>query len=231
MKTILTKIIVVITMTLSMVANENRYHLFILSGQSNMVKLKPKNSFTPEVEARLGKDHVIVVKDASGGQPIHRWYKDWKDASGESLESTGDLYDRLMEKVFKTIEGKELETITFVWMQGERDALEELGHVYKESLYGLVNQLHADLKRKDINVVIGRLSDCDLENKKFPHWTMIRDIQMEITKEKENWDWVDTDDFNGPTNDLHLTKDGYKLLGVAFARKALELIEQSQQKH
>ena len=52
-------------------------HLFILSGQSNMAGLRPEESFTPAVEAAFGKDHVIVVKDAQGGQPIRRWYKKW----------------------------------------------------------------------------------------------------------------------------------------------------------
>lgn len=42
-------------------------HLFILSGQSNMVGLDPNITFTPNVTAALGKDAVIVVKDAPEG--------------------------------------------------------------------------------------------------------------------------------------------------------------------
>ena len=59
-------------------------HLFILSGQSNMAGLNPAISFTPTVEAAFGKENVIVVKSAQGGQPIRRWHKGWKSAAGEA---------------------------------------------------------------------------------------------------------------------------------------------------
>ena len=45
-------------------------HLFILSGQSNMQGHRPDEAFTPTVEKALGKDKVIVVQDALGGQPL-----------------------------------------------------------------------------------------------------------------------------------------------------------------
>ena len=61
--------------------NEGK-HLFILSGQSNMARLDPSDSFTPTVIKEFGSDNVIVVKDAKGGQPIRRWYKNWKPAKG-----------------------------------------------------------------------------------------------------------------------------------------------------
>ena len=71
-------------------------HLFILSGQSNMAGLKPDESFIPTVEKEFGKENVIVVKDAHGGQPIRRWHKKWKSAKGEAFKGAGDLYDRLI---------------------------------------------------------------------------------------------------------------------------------------
>lgn len=51
-------------------------HLFILSGQSNMQGHRPDEAFTPAVSKTLGKDKVIVIQDAQGGQPIQRWFKD-----------------------------------------------------------------------------------------------------------------------------------------------------------
>ena len=72
--------------------SDSAHHLFILSGQSNMAGLRPEESFIPNVEEAFGKDHVIVVKDALGGQPIRRWYKNWEAADGSRPESTGDLY-------------------------------------------------------------------------------------------------------------------------------------------
>ena len=118
-------------------AEETGKHLFVLSGQSNMQGHRPTEAFTPAVAKALGKGKVIVVQDAMGGQPIQRWYKSWRSPDGQPPESTGDLYDRLMEKVNPAIKGQTLESVTFIWMQGERDAKMQWGEVYEASLKGL----------------------------------------------------------------------------------------------
>jgi hypothetical protein len=211
-------------------------HLFILSGQSNMQGHRPDEAFTPAVQAALGADNVIVIQDALGGQPIQRWYKDWTAPDGTKPEKTGDLYDRLMGKVKPAIEGKTIATVSFFWMQGERDAKMKWGEVYEASLLGLYKQLCDDLGRKDINFVNGRLSDFDMQNARYPHWTMLREIQVKVADSNPRFDWVDTDDLNdganrrGKTikNDLHYSAEGYKTLGRRFAEKALALIEAHQ---
>ena len=210
-------------------------HLFILSGQSNMAGLRPDESFIPDVEEAFGKDHVIVVKDALGGQPIRRWYKKWEAADGSRPESTGDLYDRLMENVQAATVGKEIQTVTFIWMQGERDAKEEHGEVYKKSLEGLLEQLSSDLKRDDINVVIGRLSDFDMDDKNYHHWTLIREQQAAFVQDGPRRVLVNTDDLNDGVNrrgkeikdDLHYSALGYVELGSRFAKEAIQLIQSS----
>ncbi len=207
-------------------------HLFILSGQSNMQGHRPQEAFTPAVEKALGKENVIVVQDALGGQPIQRWYKKWTSPQGVKPAKTGDLYDRLMGKVRPAVKGHKLKTVTFIWMQGERDAKMKWGPVYSASLVGLHAQLSADLKRKDVNLVIGRLSDFDLKNKRYPHWTMVREAQVKLAESKPHFAWVNTDDLNDGKNrrgkeikdDLHYSAEGYKTLGKRFAESALNLI-------
>ncbi|MHC4198582.1 MAG: sialate O-acetylesterase [Planctomycetota bacterium] len=201
-------------------AGEGKVHLFILSGQSNMAGLNPNVSFTPTVKAALGADEAIVIKDAVGGQPIRRWYKKWRAAGGGGPKATGDLYDRLMGKVRSATRGKDLATVTFVWMQGERDARENHGEVYAASMRGLVDQLQADMGRDDVGFVIGRLSDC----RKGGHWEKVRRAQVEVADASPRGRWVDTDDLNGPRNGLHYTRDGYKTLGERFAKAAVELV-------
>ena len=216
-------------------AEEAKKHLFILSGQSNMAGLEPSISFTPAVEAEFGENCVTVVKDALGGQPIRRWHKAWKPAQGDAPKATGDLYDRLMAKVSAATEGETFATVTFVWMQGERDAREKHGDVYGSSLKGLIDQLAADLGRTDIRFVIGRLSDFDMENRTYPHWTMVRDAQVAVAEADPRGDSVNTDDLNDGrnksgkpiTNDLHYSVEGYKTLGKRFAEKAIALISQT----
>ncbi len=210
-------------------------HLFILSGQSNMAGLNPQISFTPAVEEAFGKENVIVVKDAQGGQPIRRWYKQWKPAQGDEPKANPDLYARLMAKVKPAVEGKDIASVTFVWMQGERDAREKHGEVYAASFKGIVEQIKADLKRDDVNFVIGRISDFDMKDARYPHWTMVRDEQVRLAETDPRGAWVDTDDLNDKKgnddnlrNDLHYTKDGYKVLGQRFAEKAIALIKAAQ---
>lgn len=220
-------------LTFTLHLNSQGKHLFILSGQSNMVRLKPELSFEPALHTKYGKEKVLVVKDAQGGQPIRRWYQDWQPAEGIVSENRADLYKRLMSKVHAAIENQKIATITFIWMQGERDAKDSHGEVYEKSLLGLYDQLSTDLHRKDIHCVIGRLSDFDLQNKKYPHWTMIREVQVKVAQSNPLFDWVNTDDLNDGLdkkqrllkNGLHMSIEGYKIMGLRFAEKAIELIE------
>ena len=208
---------------------EEQTHLFILSGQSNMAGLKPERTFTPAVEKGLAGQRVLVVKDAHGGQPIRRWYKKWKP--GEDKVSgkapPGDLYDRLWKKVSKAIGDHEPTSVTFVWMQGERDAAEGHGDVYQQSLAGLIIQLRADLKKHGhyagrLHSVVGRLSDH--ENKKYVDWSKVRAAQVALATKERDVDWIDTDALNGAKNGLHFTKEGYDKLGELFAESALKWI-------
>ena len=130
-----------------------------------------------------------------------------------------------MGKVKAAIKDQQIASVTFIWMQGERDALEKHGEVYAESLKGLVKQLSDDLKRDDVNFVIGRINDYSMNNKSHPHWTLVRDAQVQAAKEIPRADWVDTDDLNGPKNDIHATPEGYATLGKRFAEKAIALIK------
>lgn len=235
--TLVLKLFVLLVFTSS--CEKGGKHLFILSGQSNMQGLRPQESFIPAVESEFGKENVIVVFDALGGQPIRRWYKGWKPAVVDTTipkrdrpTGTGDLYDRFMVQVYDTISNEEISSVTFVWMQGERDANEKHGEVYEESLTGLYYQLCEDLDRNDINFVIGRISDFDMNNERYPHWTMVRDIQVKVAESNPRFVWVETDDCNDGVNrkgkeienDLHMSEKGYVTMGSRFAEESIKLI-------
>jgi hypothetical protein len=210
-------------------------HLFILSGQSNMVGLKPEVSFTPAVTKAFGKDNVIVVKDAHGAQSIRSWAKSNHElpppTTGRVPKVRGALYGLLMEKVKAAIAGQSLKTVTFVWMQGESDLNNTAYDTYLKELLG---QLEADLAFKKINLVIGRISDAGLEGKNRQRSLAIRRIQQEFAEAHPRGAWVDTDDLNDlkdgekVVHDLHYTKEGYQILGTRFAEKAIALIEKGE---
>ena len=208
-------------------------HLFILSGQSNMVGLDPAVSFTPAVIKALGKDRVLVVKDAHSGQSIRSWCKSNHEfpppTTGRVPEVRGELYDRLIKRVKTAIEGQTLQTVTFVWMQGESDLNNT---AYGAYLKELLEQLQADLAFKEINLVIGRISDNGLEVKKRLEGRLnVRRIQVEFAETHPRGAWVDTDDLNDRKegdrmfNDLHYNASGYRTLGTRFAEKAIQLIK------
>ena len=207
-------------------ANDAGKHLFLLSGQSNMKRFQHKQFFTPAVQAAYGANNVIVIKNAEGGQPISKWYKAWTSGSGEQPEKTGQLYDSLIENIKEETTGIKIKSVTFIWMQGEADVKAGNVDVYAKSFKGLLGQLEKDLNRKDINIIIGRLSDFGLKNRSNPTWEEMREVQMKLGNENPRACWVDTDDLNGKKNSLHYVRpEGYRKLGERYVEAAKKLIK------
>lgn len=208
-------------------------HLFILAGQSNMSMLNPDDRFIPTLAEEFGAENIIVVKDGYAGARIQRWYKQWKTPLGESYQDSGDIYDRLINKVREATQDQTIATITFVWMQGESDGVSEYyAGMYEKNMLGLYAQLQEDLQWENINWVIGRISDFDMHNRNFKRWTKIRDIQEKVAASSPRFALVDTDDLNDgimdpkrkKDNDLHYSEAGYQILGQRFADSAIKLI-------
>lgn len=206
-------------------------HLFVLSGQSNMAGLKPENAFLPELKKLLPNDDIEHVKFAKGGQPIRKWVKNFDEISAKSelpaKKDPGAFYDQTLKTAQAKIAAKKPKTITFLWMQGERDAKEKLSAAYEESMKTLIANLRKDLNAPEMNFVIGRLSDFSTSD----HWEAVRAAQVKVANDDPRGSWVDTDDTNNkvkngkPHNDLHYTKEGYDLFGQRLARQAVLLIQ------
>ena len=232
MKRSLTLIITVLTCCGFLNAEESGKHLFILSGQSNMARFKPALWFTPGINEALGADNIIVSFHAQGGQPISKWYKEWKSGKGETDPDAGKIYDAMMDATKAKMEGEKIRSVTFVWMQGEADSKAQNSDIYLASLNGLKKQLEQDLKRTDINFIIGRLSDSgffrrrDKKRVENLHWEEIRKAQQSFADASQRAVWIDTDDLNGDKNELHLIKpDGYSMLGERYVDAALKLLD------
>ena len=232
MKIFLIPTITIVALSGLLKAEESGKHLFILSGQSNMARFKPKSWFTPGISDALGADNVIVSFHAQGGQPISKWYKEWKSGKGETDPDAGKIYDAMMEATKAKIEGEKIRTVTFIWMQGEADSKAKNSDVYLASLNGLKKQLEQDLKRTDLNFIIGRLSDSGLYRRRDKkrvenvHWEGIRNAQQAFADASQRAVWIDTDDLNGEKNALHLIKpEGYETLGKRYVKAAVELVK------
>lgn len=219
----------------SIEAEEKPFHLFILSGQSNMQGMKPETGFVPEAEKLFSGSEVGYIKIAKGGRPIRLWVKEWnsiaeKHKLNPRIESTV-FYQPILDQYAKVIEKHpKISSVTFCWMQGERDAKENLSAAYTDAMKQLIKNLRRDLKQPKMYFVIGRLSDHLKESHK--PWTDVRKSQVTVAEEDPLGAWVDCDDLNnkkgkdGKTHDdLHYTKEGYALLGKRYARQAKLLID------
>lgn len=216
---------------------EKPVHLFILSGQSNMQGLQPENGFLPAARKRLPDSEVVHLKVAKGGQPIRYWVAEWDAiAKGAGLSQTnpkGPIYYEAIMRGLRPILAQHPHpaSISFCWMQGERDAKSGMEPAYEAALKQLIANLRRDLIRPDLNVVIGRISDHDPGEKWRAGWEAVRRIHVKVATEDPHGAWVDTDDTNNkskngkPNNDLHYTKEGYTLFGERLARQAVRLIE------
>ena len=232
MKIFLLPVITIVGLYGLLKAEESGKHLFILSGQSNMARFKPALWFTPGISEALGADNVIVSFHAQGGQPISKWYKEWKSGKGETDPDAGKIYDAMMEATKAKMEGEKIRTVTFIWMQGEADSKAQNSDVYLASLNGLKKQLEQDLKRTDLNFIIGRLSDSGLYRRRDKkrvenaHWEEIRKAQQAFADASQRAVWIDTDALNGEKNALHLIKpEGYETLGKRYVKAAVELVK------
>ena len=213
-------------------------HLFILSGQSNMAGLKEArdNSFLSELAKLLPDADVQHIKVARGGQPIRLWVAEWDAiAKSHGLAALGQqpvFYPQIIKAYNEKFPGsRKPDSVTFLWMQGEKDAKTQLDAAYGASLQRLIANLRRDLGVPSMNVVIGRISDHAPAADFQTAWDNVRNIQVSIANSDARGAWVDTDDCNNKTkngkavDDLHYTPEGYDLFGRRLARQAVLLIK------
>jgi len=210
---------------------EKPVHVFILSGQSNMAGMKPATGFVPETKKLFADAEVIYFKVARGGQPIRLWVEEWNQiAEKHNLKAkinATSYYKPILEQFAKlTKDHPKITSVTFCWMQGERDAKEQLSAAYTDAMKQLIANLRRDLKQPEMNFVIGRLSDCSTDKS----WESVRTSQVNVANSDPRGSWVDCDDLNDKDkngvkrNGLHYTQEGYELLGRRYARQAKALI-------
>jgi len=232
--------LVLLVPTAHLAAADKPVHIFILSGQSNMAGMDPKLGFEPETKALFPDADVVYIKVARGGQPIRFWVAEWDEiAARHGIDAKavrakdnnkGTIYYEPILKQYRELLAKHPspDSVTFCWMQGERDARSQLSAAYEDALRQLIANLRRDLNQPEMNFVIGRLSDFGGEDD--AHWQAVRNAQVKVARNDDRGAWVDCDDLNnkvqnGKTrNDLHYTREGYELLGRRYVRQGKALI-------
>ena len=216
------------------VSRKSEKHLFILSGQSNMTG-GLQSGFTECVQEHFGDENVAIVFHCKSGRGIRFWDRDYqfpenyripgKGAPSErSRQQHGQEYEPLIEKSLNACKGNHFETVTFIWMQGESDGARGLGEVYEQSFLRVMARMKKDFAREDFNFVIGRISDARSDAISAESWRRVRQVQVKIAEEAQWGEWINTDDLNGPKDDLHYPAENQADLGRRFAEQAIKLI-------
>ena len=209
-----------------------------------MQGMDPETGFLPEANKLFKGDQVVYIKVAKGGQPICRWLEEWTDIAEEKgldakhisrihRDGKVEFYQPILDQYQEMLKKHpKLTSVTFCWMQGERDANGGGQPAYKDALKLLITKLRRDLDRPDMNIVIGRLSDAGQQKES---WGAMRKIQMEIVNEDPSGAWVDVDDLNNREKDgkvinaVHYNRpEGYITLGRRFVRQGYALIKGKQ---
>lgn len=222
-------------------AAEKPVHIIILSGQSNMAGMNPALGLEPEAKNLFPDAEVVYFKVARGGQPIRYWVEEWNEiatkhgidaqAKRAAEKNKGTIYYQPILDEYKKLLEKHPKpaSVTFCWMQGERDAKEGLDAAYADALTQLIGNIRRDLKLPEMYFVIGRLSDFGGPDNK--PWQNVRKAQVDVAAADPRGAWVDCDDLNDKEkngvkrDDLHYTPEGYELLGRRYVRQARMLID------
>lgn len=210
---------------------EQRGHLFILSGQSNMTG-GLETGFASAVTKALGKDQVTIVRSMRSGRGIRFWLKDYElpevhELHGKLRSGNGEEYPRLLQAIKDAGDVRAFKTVTLIWMQGESDANRDLGVAYEKSFNALLTNLKTDLGIEKMHFVIGRISDHGLHGESEEAWKRMREVQVRLAESNKLGAWIDTDDLNGgdeknPHGELHYPSEQCPKLGERFGKKAIE---------
>jgi len=114
-----------------------------------------------------------------------------------------------------------------IWMQGESDAAftEKIARRYYGHLKRLMGLMRATLRRDDLPVVIGKISDSwnDKDGKVWDHGDLIQHAQEKFVREDEAAAIVRTTRYYKYSDPWHYNSAGYIDLGKEFAKALYRL--------
>jgi hypothetical protein len=210
---------------------------FRTDGETN----QPSNRIGPELlfgqtlvvhdpEAR-----IAIIKYARAGSGLGRdigfgdWYPDL--AEGNRINQ----YDNALTTIrnaysHSDIDGDgEPDTLVpagIVWMQGETDAGDlESARRYQANLKRMMNLLRAAMRKDDLPVVIGKITDSGMteDGSTWDYADIVQLAQEAFVESDECASFVTATDEMNYSDAAHYDTDGYIRMGIAFAEAVLEL--------
>ena len=220
--------------------------LVILAGQSNMVghgsldefdqsampagvklfDLNPiEGRFGPEVgfahafQNELQLDELWLVKFAVGGSSLLAWEPQWSAERAAITDDAdkGALYPRLINHVNQVTQGREVQLLACLWMQGESDSrYEPAAAQYHRNLQHMIAQMRADFGQPEMQFIIGLVNPSPV---RFAYLSTVRTAQKQVAQSLPNVSLVDTDGLTKHEDELHYDSAGQLELGRRFAHR------------
>jgi len=185
-------------------------------------RLGPEIAFGHAIAKALPDDDVRLVKYAINGTAL---YNDW-------ALTTGPCYVGFMtaaQGALADLEAKQVpyEIAGMLWLQGESDAVENMGAEYEKNLAAFIDQMRTEFNTPDMPFIIARVRDF---YGKGAQAKMVRDAQQSLSETMPQVAWFDTDDLNPLVNGGHYGLAGTIEIGNRFAQSYLETASETKQK-
>ncbi|MEZ6042450.1 MAG: sialate O-acetylesterase [Planctomycetaceae bacterium] len=191
---------------------------------------------------KYSRGGTSIAADAEAAKIFGCWEPDFHVAGGRH----GDInqYDHFLATLrnafaIRDIDGDgESDTLIpagIIWMQGESDAGDEdVARRYEANLKRLMDLIRAALRKDDLRVVIGRISDSGKDDyeqasangRVWEYGEQVRKAQSDFVQRDENAAIVTTTDAYGYSDPWHYDSAGYLDLGARFADAVVQDAEE-----
>lgn len=198
-------------------------------------------TFAYTLNKKIPNKKIAIIKYSVGGTglALKTGYSNW---SPDFVEGEGkNQYDyalKTIQNAFATtdIDGDgEPDTLIpagIIWMQGEADAhtSTDSANAYLDNLTRLMSLLRASLREDNIPVVIGKITNSNLEDGMMPYIKRVQTAQRLFTEQDICASYMTkTSNYGYTKKDAwHYTSDSYISMGKDFAAAYIQLAKQCQ---
>lgn len=200
-------------------------------------------SFARTMAKHFPDKKIAIVKYSVGGTGLHlntgygNWSPDFRDGAGKNQ------YDYVLNTINNAFSVKDIDgdgendilvPAGIIWMQGEADANKsvESANAYLSNLNRLMELIRAALRKDDVPVIIGKITDSGLGDKnKMPYIKIVQlaqqmfveqDICAAYMEHTESYPYNEKDTW-------HYLSEGFVSMGEDFANVYATAIQKCQQ--
>lgn len=199
-------------------------------------------TFARQIQKLHPGEKIAIIKYSRGGTSIDEaaagkfgcWEPDFEGGEGDGQGI--NQYDHFLATIRRATADRDIDgdgtddTLVpagIVWMQGESDAAytEDIAQKYESNLKRLMDLIRAALRRDDLPVVIGRISDSknDPSGKVWEFGDVVRQAQADFVEKDVAAALVTSTDKYDYSDKWHYDTEGYIDLGRQFAEAMARL--------